>query len=278
MDEELRTRPVGLPTARSLHLTVLGQYVLPGSGEVWQETLVASLASLGYSQQAAQQAVRHSAVEGWLETAADGRGSRVSLTGASRRLLASGAERIYSFAQPLQWDGRWLLAMLNLPGQRRMVRHQLRSRLAWAGFGSIGGGVWLTPHVEREIELTAAIRDEPDADACSFIAQLGQMGDLRALIAEAWDLNRVRDEYLAFIETFGGPRPASAEARFRMHTLLVHAWTRFPSLDPDLPSSLLPADWPRARARALFCDRHDRWASGARTYFEELEANFSLAA
>ena len=207
--------------------------------------------------------------------------SRKPVTDAGRRLLATGAERIYSFAQPWDWDGRWLIVMLSVPEQRRAVRHQLRTRLAWAGLGSIGGGVWLTPHVERETELTAAIRDEPDADARSFIAQLGELGDPQQLIAEAWDLDSVRDQYVAFIEDFGRPRPSSMEAQFRMETLLVHAWRRFPFLDPDLPPShhyLAAYRWPRDRAHALFVDRHQRWAAAARTYFEQLESNFSLDA
>ena len=267
---------MGSPAARSLLLTVLGEYVLPHSDEVWQETLVATLESLGYTEHAARQALSRSTRDGWLETERRGRRSRISLSDAGRRLLATGAERIYSFAQPWEWDGRWLIVMLSVPEQRRAVRHQLRSRLAWAGLGSIGGGVWLTPHVERETELTAAIRDEPDADARSFIAQLGELGDPHQLIAEAWDLDSVRDQYVAFIEGFGRPRPASMEAQFRMETLLVHAWRRFPFLDPDLPPSLLPRDWQRERAHALFVDRHERWAAAARTYFEQLESNFSL--
>lgn len=278
MDDQLRRRSVGSPAARSLLLTLLGEYVLPRSDEVWQETLVATLDSLGYTEHAARQALSRSTRDNWLETERRGRRSRMSLTDAGRRLLATGAERIYSFAQPWEWDGRWLIVMLSVPEQRRAVRHQLRTRLAWAGLGSIGGGVWLTPHVERETELTAAIRDEPDADARSFIAQLGELGDPQQLIAEAWDLDSVRDQYVAFIEDFGRPRPSSMEAQFRMETLLVHAWRRFPFLDPDLPPSLLPRDWPRDRAHALFVDRHQRWAAAARTYFEQLESNFSLDA
>ena len=66
-------------------------------------------------------------------------------------------------------------------------------------------------------------------------------------------------------------RPASPAAWFRMQTLLVHAWRKFPFLDPDLPPGLLPRDWPRRRALTLFVDRHERWRPGAAEYFEALE-------
>jgi phenylacetic acid degradation operon negative regulatory protein len=278
IDDQLRRRSVGSPATRSLLLTVLGEYVLPRSGEVWQETLVAALSSLGYTEQAARQALARSIRDGWLATERRGRRSRLSLTPGSRELLATGADRIYSFGRPWEWDGRWLIVILRVPEHRRAVRHQLRSRLAWAGLGSLGGGVWLTPHVEREAELTDAIREEPDADARSFVAELGALGDPQQLIADAWDLDAVRDQYQAFIDDFVRLRPATPEACFRQQTLLVHAWRRFPFLDPDLPPGVLPADWPRDRAHALFVERHGRWEPPARAHFEQLESGYDVDA
>src|SRR5437764_6634113 len=199
MDEQLRRRSVGAPAARSLLLTVLGEYVLPRPDGFWQETLVAALSSLGYTHQAARQALSRSTREGWLESRRHGRRTRMSLTAATADLLRSGAERIYSFGDPWEWDGRWLLVVLRVPEESRAVRHQLRSRLAWAGLGSLGGGVWLTPHVEREQELAAAINDEPAADARSFVAELGRMGDPLQLVADAWALDVVRAQREVFV-------------------------------------------------------------------------------
>ncbi|MGZ4295289.1 MAG: PaaX family transcriptional regulator, partial [Solirubrobacteraceae bacterium] len=261
----------GAPAARSLLLTVLGEYVLARPQGVWQETLVAALVSLGYSPQAARQALARSARDGWLSAERRGRRARMTLGDRTAELLRSGAERIYSFGRPRQWDGRWLVVVLRVPEERRAVRHQLRSRLAWTGLGSLGGGVWLTPHVEREDELAAAIRDEPAAEARSFVAELGRMGDPQALIADAWDLAAVRAQYEAFIDDFARVRALSAEACFRQQTLLVHAWRRFPFLDPDLPAALLPGGWPRERAHDLFVSRHERWRAKAMEYFGQLE-------
>jgi phenylacetic acid degradation operon negative regulatory protein len=272
MDEQLRRRSVGAPAARSLLLTVLGEYVLRRPDGVWQETLVAALASLGYTQQAARQALSRSAREGWLQTRRHGRRTRMTLSQPTAELLRTGAARIYSFGDPWEWDGRWLLVVLRVPEERREVRHQLRSRLAWAGLGSLGGGVWLTPHVEREGELAAAINGEPAAGANSFTAQSGSIGDPRQLVGAAWNLKRVSEQYRAFIEDFARVRASTPQACFRQQTLLVHAWRKFPFLDPDLPVELLPARWPRERAHGLFIDRHERWRTGAGTYFDELEA------
>jgi phenylacetic acid degradation operon negative regulatory protein len=271
MDDQLRRRSLGAPAARSLLLTILGEYLLPHEAAVWQETLVTALTTVGYTQHAARQALSRSARDGWLTATRHGRRSRMALSERAAGLLRSGAARIYSFGDPWEWDGRWLVLVLRVPEERREVRHQLRTRLAWAGLGSLGGGVWLTPHVEREAELTAAIREEPAAEATSFVASLGSLGSAASVVSAAWDLDSVREHYEAFIEDFARVRPATPTACFRMQTLLVHAWRKFPFLDPDLPADLLPDGWPRKRAHELFRERHARWQPDARSYFEEVE-------
>lgn len=239
---------------------------------MWQETLVAALVSVGYTQHAARQALARSVRDGWLSTSRVGRRARVSLSPRTAALLATGAARIYSFGEPWEWDERWLVLILRVPEARREVRHQLRTRLAWAGLGSMGSGVWLTPRVEREAELATVIAEEPAAEATSFVASMGLLGRPEDVAATAWDLDDVRSQYLAFVEDFEAVRPASPEAFFRMQTLLVHAWRKFPFLDPDLPAELLPAGWPRRRAHDLFAGRHARWSQPAQDYFEELES------
>src|SRR4051812_822228 len=57
VNEQLRRRAVGAPAARSVLLTVLGEYVLPASGSAWQETLIGGLGTLGHKTHAARQAL-----------------------------------------------------------------------------------------------------------------------------------------------------------------------------------------------------------------------------
>jgi phenylacetic acid degradation operon negative regulatory protein len=275
VDDQLRRRSVGSAAARSLLLTILGEYVLPRDEPVWQETLVGALTSLGYAEQAARQALSRSSREGWLTAERHGRRARMSLTNATARLLQTGAERIYSFGEAWEWDERWLVLVLRVPEQRREVRHHLRTRLAWAGLGSLGGGVWLTPHVEREAELAAAIHEASAAEATSFLASLASMGSPASVASAAWALAGVREHYAQFIGEFADARPVSPRASFKARTLLVHAWRKFPFLDPDLPPELLPSRWPRGRAHDLFADRHSRWEDDAHAYFEALESGLS---
>ena len=252
-------------------LTVLGEYVLPRPPGVWRETLVAALGALGYKEQAARQALARSAGEGWLRTERRGRRARMFLGEATAAMLETGAERIYAFGDPWIWDGRWLLVVLRVPEQQREVRHRVRTRLAWAGFGSLGGGVWISPHVAREHEIAAAQRNGSAGEMLSFQARLGEFGEPIRVISEAWDLDRIAAQYRAFVADFGRLRPRSSQAVFAAQTRLVHAWRKFPFLDPDLPAELLPRQWPRARAHGLFQDRHARWHPAAQDYFASLE-------
>ena len=48
MNDQLRRRAVGAPAARSVLLTLLGEYVLPASGGAWQETLITALETLDH--------------------------------------------------------------------------------------------------------------------------------------------------------------------------------------------------------------------------------------
>ena len=272
MNDQLRRRAVGAPAARSVLLTLLGEYVLPASGGAWQETLIAALETLDHKTPAARRALARSVAAGWLSTERRGRRSRVHLTPSTAEMLRSGAERIYSFGEPWAWDGHWLLVVVRVPEERREVRHRLRTRLAWAGFGSLGGGLWISPHAERESELHDAAGADSVAELVSFRAEIGAVGDPARVVAEAWDLEAVAAAYRAFVARFGRLRPASPQAIFRAQTQLVHEWRKFPFLDPDLPAAMLPARWPRRRAHDLFQERHGQWNAAAQEHFAALEA------
>src|ERR1022692_3271759 len=64
-----RRREVGEASARSLLITVLGEYVLPRGGSVWTSVLVRALGLLGVAEKSARQALARSAGEGWVSPA-----------------------------------------------------------------------------------------------------------------------------------------------------------------------------------------------------------------
>jgi phenylacetic acid degradation operon negative regulatory protein len=106
-----------------------------------------------------------------------------------------------------------------------------------------------------------------------FVAKRTGLSDVKEMVAAAWDLPEIEAEYEQFVAEF---RPVSVPSDVLLRQLeLVHAWRRFPTLDPSLPRELLPARWTGHKAAELFADRHSRWAEDARREWKRLNAECS---
>jgi phenylacetic acid degradation operon negative regulatory protein len=269
-----RRRELGATSARSLLLTVLGEFVLPQAEPVWTQVLLDVLGGLGVESKSARQALARTAAEGLLVSDRAGRRVRWSLTGAGRRLLTDGAARIYGFGRtPHVWDGRWLVLLVSVPESRRQLRHRLRTRLAWAGLGSPAPGVWLSPNPTKQDEVAGVVADLGLTEVTSsFVGPFGAIGAEHDVVALAWDLAEVEAAYEEFLDAFGPADPSTPDEVLRHQIHLVHAWRRFPFLDPQLPAALLPADWAGARAAELFTTQHNRWHSPAQQQWVRLLA------
>jgi phenylacetic acid degradation operon negative regulatory protein len=267
-----RRREVGGASARSLLMTLLGEFVLPRGCTVWTQSLVSALALFGVEDKSARQALARTAAEGWLASERVGRQVRWVLTPPGQRILSEGAQRIYSFGRDeVEWDGRWLLLLVSVPEAQRDLRHQVRTKLSWAGFGSPAAGVWVSPHTSRQAEGQRILADAGvDGSAMSFVASYGQVSSQDMLVARSWDLGALEQRYEEFIEEFTGLEPATGEDALRAQTRLVHEWRRFPFLDPRLPIKLLPANWSGAKAGDLFHARHADWHPAAQRHWERI--------
>jgi phenylacetic acid degradation operon negative regulatory protein len=252
-------------------LTLLGEFVLPGEGSAWTSAVLAVFERLGVAEKAARQALMRTSNAGWLTAEKVGRRTRWQLTCAATRMLTDGARRIYSFGPARTWDGQWVLVQVRIPETDRRARHVVRTRLAWAGFGSLGPGLWISPHAVREQEATRVLREAGVADGAHvFLAKRTGLSGTRDMVAAAWDLLAIEAEYEQFVAEFRGPVvPADVLLR---QLELVHAWRRFPALDPALPRELLPPHWTGTRAAELFADRHQRWLDDARREWKRLNA------
>lgn len=267
-----RRRELGATSARSLLLTVLGEFVLPRDEPVWTQALLDVLGALGVEPKSARQALARTAAEGLLGSDRAGRRVRWSLTPSGRRLLSDGAARIYGFGHtPRPWDGRWLVLMVSVPESRRQLRHRLRTRLAWAGLGSPSPGVWLSPDPGKQAEVADVVTDLGlTGVTSSFVGPFGAIGAERDVVAQAWDLAQVESAYEEFLDAFADAGPATPEEVLAHQIHLVHAWRRFPFLDPQLPPELLPDRWAGARAAARFALLHARWDGPAQQHWLRL--------
>jgi phenylacetic acid degradation operon negative regulatory protein len=264
-----RRHAAGAPSARGLLFTLLGEFVLPGGGTAWTSAVLASFARLGIEEKTTRQALMRTAASGWLDPEKVGRRTRWRLTASAQKMLTEGADRIYSFTGPGEsWDGRWLLVYARIPESDRRARHVVQSRLTWAGFGSLGAGLWISPHPDREAEAIGVLREAGvAADAHVFVARRSGLADVQVMVATAWNLGAIEDRYEEFIEEFRATAPADVLAR---QVEIVHAWRRFPSIDPVLPRELLPARWSGLKAARLFADRHQRWSGDAKQEWKRL--------
>lgn len=268
-----RRREVSHTSARSLLMTMLGEFVLPRGRPVWTTTFVDALAMFDIEEKSARQALARTAAEGWLVSERVGRRARWSLTPPGRRLLTEGASRIYEFGRDRgEWDGRWLILLLSVPESQRELRHRARTQLTWAGFGSPAPGVWVSPDITRESEAVKIASELDVGTPMSFVANYGEIGDETTLVARSWDLRALKDRYEEFIDEFTGLDPGSGVAILRAQTRLVHEWRRFPFLDPQLPVRLLPNGWSGLKAAELFHSKHAQWRERAQRQWDELVA------
>lgn len=260
--------PLPERSAKTLLLTILGEAVAPGGRKVWQETLVRALTTAGVSGPAARQAISRAVQEGMLTSDRVGRRALMTITDQAWDQLHDGRERTMSFGEPQEWDGRWLVVVMTVPESQRHIRHHLRTELAWLGYGSLGNGVWISPQTTR---LTATMKllntNEELADAYLFVSDTPVDHTPRSVARAAWDLNKLLDRYTQFLGQFIDADPIGPAETFAYWIELITSWRHFPLLDPELPDSLLPANWPRTRSRELFRTLQETWTPTALDYF-----------
>ena len=260
-----------------LLLTLLGDYWYPRYDPLPSAALVDLLSEFGVSEQNCRAALSRMSRKGLLVTGRRGRRTVYALSESAMRTLHEGTRRIFTFGGPTApWDGRWTVVAFSIPEQNRSVRSALRIRLGWEGFASLFDGVWVAPGVRdrRAAELLTELGVDTATVIVGRASELVRGGDP----ARAWNLEELRSRYDEFVRVFLPVvehlrrRPLSGHDALVARTAVIDAWRTFPGLDPELPSELLPPQWPQARARALFAEIYDALASTATAQVREVLA------
>lgn len=248
---------------KDLVFTLFGEYLLGRADSVWVGSLIALLSPFGLNEGAVRTVLSRMARKGWLTATRIGRHSFYALTPRGRRLLEEGQARIFHPRRADAWDGRWLVLAYSIPEDDRRLRDRLRDRLAWLGFGSIGNGLWISPHdVSREVGELASSLGLGDRYVC-FSARRVSGEPLEDLVARCWDLQALDRRYRDFMARWGPAlaatveTPPDPERSFTLRFDLIHEYRAFPALDPGLPSALLPDPWPGDLAADTFRRLHD---------------------
>ncbi|WP_369375672.1 PaaX family transcriptional regulator C-terminal domain-containing protein [Streptomyces sp. cg36] len=256
-------------TPRSLIVTFYGAYARETAGSLAVAELIRLLAAVGVDAPSVRSSVSRLKRRGLLvpERTASG-AAGYALSADARQLLDDGDRRIYPHARPRARDG-WVLAVFSVPESERSKRHVLRSRLAGLGFGTAAPGVWIAPArlYEETRHTLERLQLSPYVDLFRG-EHLGFAATAEA-VARWWDLAAIakqHDEFLGLHEPVlrawetRGPSPEEAlpEDAYRDYLLALDSWRRLPYVDPGLPSSLLPPDWPGERSAEVFRRMHTR--------------------
>lgn len=259
---------------RSFLFTLYGDYAHPlGHEEVRVGALVRLAAELGVSGTALRSALSRMGREGWLAARRNGGSPRYRLTARGHGLIEEGTERIYG-RRRTGWDGRWLLVSYSLPERRRGQRDRLREGLSFLGFGSLGNGIFVSPHDLRREVRQLIERQEVERDVTVHHGTLEWPADPAQVVARAWDLESLELPYREFLERIrAGLATADGlddREAFRRRFLLTHEFRRFPFSDPDLPDALLPRDWVGSTVREAFLEYNRKLRRRAERFYSAI--------
>jgi len=263
---------------QSTILTLYGDYIRHRGGEIGIGSLIKLLTNFGLSEQAIRSAVSRMCRLGLLKARRVGKRSYYSLTTKGSNLLSKGAQRIFE-RKNNHWDSMWHIVTYSIPEKRRKGRDRLRVELNWMGYGALSEATWVSPYdLTKEVEeLAENLRIKEYLQV--FQAKHQGFTDPQKIVAHCWDLKRVHDRYAAFIAKYRpkveehlrricNNEPVEPSECFVERFMLIHEYRRFPFFDPDLPRELLPSDWLRPKAAALFQEYHNLLADKANRYFD----------
>ncbi|WP_328883640.1 PaaX family transcriptional regulator [Streptomyces sp. NBC_00299] len=238
---------------QSLMLTFFGNHVLEeGDLCVYSGSIIEVLGRVGVGEQAVRSTLTRMVNRGLLRRRREGRKMFFGLTPQATRVLEDGRTRIWKQgAVNDDWDGSWTLLGFSLPDSWNRRRHDLRSRLAWSGFGALYSGLWIAP---GKVDVAAVVAELDLADHVKiFHALADDSTDIAQMIHGTWDLESIAARYVTFdkrwtahLDAGAGDDPIGTRLR------LVSEWLWTIRTDPRLPARHLPPEWPARAAQETF--------------------------
>lgn len=240
---------------KQLLLAFFGEHVVDQDVPPLRATaLIEVLEGAGVAAPATRATLDRLVQRGLLTRERRGRGIVFSLTAEGGAVLREATERVRG-PHPFQPHGTgWTLVTFTLPEDQRTLRHRLRSTLTWEGFAPLRDGLWLAP---GEVDLAAALEplraDLPAAALTAFHARELPGYAMADSVRAAWDIDRIRDEHLAFIDTWSDPDAAApGSSPLSARAMLVADWLALLAADPRLPREFMDDDWPADRSYEVY--------------------------
>lgn len=274
--DEGGAEPVAQSRPRSLIVTVFGAYAREADGWLSVAALVRLLAAVGVEEPAVRSSVSRLKRRGVLVAERRGGAAGYGLSEVFRTEFDEGDRRIFSRPTGKLEDG-WVLAAFSVPESERRMRHQLRSRLTWLGFGTVAPGVRVAPaHLADDTRRVLA-RVGLSTYVDLFRADYLDFADLREEVSRWWDLDELARKYGGYLDAWqpvlgSWRRRRSVDARdaFRDYMGTLDAWRRLSFLDPGLPGELLPRGWQGTKAADVFFGLRERLAEPAHEFVDDV--------
>ncbi|WP_181275727.1 PaaX family transcriptional regulator [Brevibacterium oceani] len=265
---------------QSLFLALAGVHMLDDDRPLSGASIVFVMSRLGVGESAARSVLQRNAAKGFIVRRKQGRKTFYTLSERARGVLREGQEKMFSGWQPQNWDGRWTFVRVPVPESKRALRHQLSSRLSWAGFGQVEGGTWVAPGPHDVAGILGEARAE-----LTPIAVYGAPQDPTTdqILLDAFDLDELAERYEAFGRkwaTVGFESQASIDALGSWESLVRRVelhfdWLTLARTDPQLPAALLPEGWPGAVQGERFRELSTRLEQAESAAIEEFFAGLS---
>ena len=256
---------------RQLILALLGEFVIDGDARpVPASAFIEVLEASGISAPTTRATLDRVEQRGLIVKERRGRQIVFSPTPTGVTVLREAAARVrdpHPFHAPL---GQWTFVTFSLPEDLRSLRSRLRTTLTWEGFAPLRDGLWAAP---GEVDLSAALEamraDLPPGAILAFHGRELPGFPMAESVRSAWDVEAIRAEHLAFIDTWGTPAEESPSALVT-RTMLVADWLALLRADPGLPRELLDDDWPADRSLSLYRELRAHTTAPAQEEFAAL--------
>nr|WP_249277187.1 PaaX family transcriptional regulator C-terminal domain-containing protein [Rhodococcus sp. 06-621-2] len=255
-------------SATSLVRTVLGAYVRPLGGWFAIADFVVWMEALGVPPESTRIAVTRLKKKGIVQPSTRAGRAGYDITEPATAMFERGDGRIFGFRRMTDGD-LWRLISFTIPESQRAARYQLRRRFTAIGCGTVSPGLWIAPEylAAEASQIIKAL--QLDHHVTSFVASnIAVAGSLLDAAERWWDLDGIARRHRAFLEMSKGLESGPADRReaFVRFVPLLDEWRIIPYVDPGLPPSMTPANWPGEMTVAVFSSARDRYLSLSREW------------
>ena len=198
------------------------------SQSVYRAGKAAEKTLLGLNYQIIKRSIYLAREKGWI------RPGELKITEEGRRRIQG---RLPKNAENKLWDGKWHIALFDVPEKQRSKRDALRQFLRRLGFGKLFESTWISPY--NFLGEASEFIKSSDLDPYVILSISDRVGvkGSRELADRVWNMGELNNDYKNFLHS-----KETSPARKIFQYLSI---TR---RDPRLPGELLPIDWKGRRA------------------------------